>query len=67
MASNKLCNGDYERPLKVEIWDFDDNGSHDFIGEFLTNVTEVTFLLLFLLKTGKLNLYYGIIFQIMVT
>ena len=42
MTSVKLCNGDYERPLKVEIFDFDDNGSHDFIGEFLTNVTEVT-------------------------
>ena len=41
MTSVKLCNGDYERPLKVEIWDFDDNGHHDFIGEFLTNVNEV--------------------------
>jgi len=42
MTSVKLCNGDYERPLKVEIWDFDDNGHHDFIGEFLTNVNEMT-------------------------
>ena len=41
MTSNKLCNGDYERPLKVEIWDYDDSGKHDFIGEYFTNVTEV--------------------------
>ena len=43
MTSVKLCNGDYERPLKVEIFDFDDNGHHDFIGEFLTNVTDKIF------------------------
>lgn len=42
MTSVKLCNGDYDRPLKVEIFDFDDNGSHDFIGEYMTNVNEVT-------------------------
>lgn len=41
MTSNKLCNGDYERPLKVEIWDYDDSGKHDFIGEYFTNVTEM--------------------------
>ena len=47
MTSVKLCNGDYDRPLKVEIWDFDDNGSHDFIGQFLTNVNEVILFLFF--------------------
>uniref|UniRef100_A0A8C6WSA6 Copine Va n=1 Tax=Neogobius melanostomus TaxID=47308 RepID=A0A8C6WSA6_9GOBI len=31
-----LCNGDYDRSIKVEIYDWDRDGSHDFIGEFTT-------------------------------
>ncbi|KAK7878529.1 hypothetical protein WMY93_030365 [Mugilogobius chulae] len=31
-----LCNGDYDRTIKVEIYDWDRDGSHDFIGEFTT-------------------------------
>jgi Ca2+-dependent lipid-binding protein len=30
----RLCNGDLHRPLKIQIWDYDTDGSHDFIGEF---------------------------------
>ncbi|XP_071960282.1 copine-8-like isoform X2 [Antedon mediterranea] len=33
-----LCNGDYDRTIKVECWDWDSDGSHDFIGEFKTNM-----------------------------
>ncbi|XP_075882524.1 copine Va isoform X1 [Nelusetta ayraudi] len=32
-----LCNGDYERTIKVELYDWDRDGSHDFIGEFTTS------------------------------
>ncbi|XP_072306181.1 copine Va isoform X2 [Eucyclogobius newberryi] len=31
-----LCNGDYDRTIKVEIYDWDRDGSHDFIGECTT-------------------------------
>ena len=41
MSSNKLCNGDYDRPLKVQVFDYDSDGHHDFIGEFFTSVNEV--------------------------
>ncbi|KAJ4933797.1 hypothetical protein JOQ06_006608, partial [Pogonophryne albipinna] len=32
-----LCNGDYERAIKAEVYDWDRDGSHDFIGEFTTS------------------------------
>lgn len=41
ITSNKLCNGDCNRPLKVEIFDFNDDGDHDFIGEFTTTLEEM--------------------------
>jgi len=36
-----LCNGDYDRPIKIEIWDFDDNGKHDFMGCVETSVRSI--------------------------
>ena len=33
-----LCNGDYNRTLKVDVWDEDTGGSHDLIGSFQTNL-----------------------------
>ncbi|XP_069545012.1 copine Va isoform X1 [Brachyistius frenatus] len=36
-----LCNGDYERAIKVEVYDWDRDGSHDFIGEFTTSYKEL--------------------------
>ncbi|KAJ0036849.1 hypothetical protein NQD34_005526 [Periophthalmus magnuspinnatus] len=36
-----LCNGDYDRTIKVEIYDWDRDGSHDFIGEFTTCYTQL--------------------------
>ena len=35
-----LCNGDYHRIIKIECYDWDNDGSHDFIGEFKTNLNE---------------------------
>uniref|UniRef100_A0A3Q2X508 Copine Va n=2 Tax=Pseudocrenilabrinae TaxID=318546 RepID=A0A3Q2X508_HAPBU len=36
-----LCNGDYDRTIKVEVYDWDRDGSHDFIGEFTTSFKEL--------------------------
>ncbi|XP_076015413.1 copine Va isoform X1 [Genypterus blacodes] len=36
-----LCNGDYDRMIKVEVYDWDRDGSHDFIGEFTTSYKEL--------------------------
>ncbi|KAJ8374173.1 hypothetical protein SKAU_G00047530 [Synaphobranchus kaupii] len=46
-----LCNGDYDRTIKVEVYDWERNGrssvdgrtiSHDFIGEFTTSYRELS-------------------------
>ncbi|MBN3287034.1 CPNE3 protein, partial [Polyodon spathula] len=36
-----LCNGDLEKPIKVECYDYDDDGSHDLIGIFETNLSKL--------------------------
>ncbi|XP_052824651.1 copine-8 isoform X2 [Octopus bimaculoides] len=37
-----LCNGDYDRPIKVECYDWDADGGHDLIGVFLTSLKELS-------------------------
>ncbi|XP_029766692.1 copine-8 [Terrapene carolina triunguis] len=37
-----LCNGDYDRTIKIEVYDWDRDGSHDFIGEFTTSYRELS-------------------------
>ncbi|XP_071497871.1 copine-8-like isoform X1 [Diadema antillarum] len=38
-----LCNGDLDRTIKVECFDWDsDGGSHDFIGEATTNMRQLS-------------------------
>uniref|UniRef100_A0A096MFT6 Copine-8 n=1 Tax=Poecilia formosa TaxID=48698 RepID=A0A096MFT6_POEFO len=38
-----LCNGDYDRTVKVDVYDWDrDGSSHDFIGEFTTSYRELS-------------------------
>ena len=34
----ELCNGDYQRELKIEIFDYDSTSKDDVIGEFVTNL-----------------------------
>ncbi|EEC13238.1 copine, putative, partial [Ixodes scapularis] len=34
IKSTTLCSGDPDRPLKVQCYDWDSDGSHDLIGEF---------------------------------
>lgn len=36
-----VCNGDYDRKLLIEVYDWDSNGSHDFIGSFHTTLREM--------------------------
>lgn len=38
VGSRELCNGDYERPLRFDIFDYNSNDKHDLIGSFVTNV-----------------------------
>ncbi|XP_043407184.1 copine-8 isoform X10 [Chelonia mydas] len=37
-----LCNGDYDRTIKIEVYDWERDGSHDFIGEFTTSYRELS-------------------------
>ncbi|XP_069062241.1 copine-9 [Pleurodeles waltl] len=37
-----LCNGDFDRTVKVDVYDWDRTGSHDFIGEFTTSYRELS-------------------------
>uniref|UniRef100_A0A3Q2Z3B2 Copine VIII n=1 Tax=Hippocampus comes TaxID=109280 RepID=A0A3Q2Z3B2_HIPCM len=37
-----LCNGDYDRSIKVEVYDWDRDGGHDFIGDFTTSYREMS-------------------------
>ncbi|XP_075045066.1 copine-2 isoform X2 [Mixophyes fleayi] len=36
-----LCNGDIEKPIKVMCFDYDNDGGHDFIGEFQTTAIKM--------------------------
>lgn len=38
ISATSLCNGDHNRTIKVECYDWDSDGSHDLIGEFTTNL-----------------------------
>uniref|UniRef100_A0A674CS27 Copine Va n=1 Tax=Salmo trutta TaxID=8032 RepID=A0A674CS27_SALTR len=37
-----LCNGDFDRTIKAEVYDWDRDGSHDFIGEFTTSFRDLS-------------------------
>ena len=36
-----LCNGDLERNLKIECFDYNNNGNHSYIGEFTTTARQI--------------------------
>ncbi|KAF2070492.1 hypothetical protein CYY_008190 [Polysphondylium violaceum] len=36
-----ICGGNMEKPIKVECWDYDPNGSHDKIGSAVTTLREM--------------------------
>lgn len=40
--ARNLCNGDHDRSIRVSCYDWNSDGSRDFIGEFTTNLRELT-------------------------
>ena len=38
----ELCNGDYDREMKIEVLDYDSSGENDLIGEFTTNIRSLS-------------------------
>ncbi|XP_041349780.1 copine-8-like [Gigantopelta aegis] len=42
LSIRTLCNGDYDRCIKIECYDWDADGGHDFIGEFTTTMRELS-------------------------
>ena len=41
LAVNTLCNGDYNKPIKFDCYDWDSDGSDDLIGSFTTTFNEM--------------------------
>jgi len=41
MTCVKLCNGNYDRKLKFDVYDWDSDGGHDFIGSFTTCLAQL--------------------------
>lgn len=41
ITMQQLCNADPHRPVKVECWDYETDGKHDFIGEFQTSWAQI--------------------------
>ena len=39
MLMKDLCSNDFERPLKIDVYDEDMDGEHDLIGSFTTDLT----------------------------
>ena len=37
----KICNGDYLRPIKIELWDWDKDGKHDTLGHVETSLSQL--------------------------
>ena len=41
ISVKELCNGDYDKPIKFEVFDWDDNSSCDLIGLFTTTLNQL--------------------------
>ncbi len=41
LSSQKLCSGDWDRTLRISVWDWDSDGSSDFIGETTTTLRDI--------------------------
>eukprot|EP00741_Cyanophora_paradoxa_P016291 tig00020911_g15730.t1 len=41
LTMGKLCNGELDRPLKIEVFDYDSVGAHDFIGACTTTARQL--------------------------
>ena len=41
ISARDLCNSDHERPLKIDIYDWDSDGTHDYIGSLTTSLSKL--------------------------
>jgi len=41
ISLKNLCNGDYERPIQFDVFDYDDNSDCDLIGSFTTTFSKL--------------------------
>ena len=41
ISAKLLCNGDHQRTLKVDIYDWNNDGTHDYIGTFMTSLDKL--------------------------
>ena len=41
ISAKYLCNGDHSRPLKIDVYDWDSTGSHDYIGSLNTTLSQL--------------------------
>eukprot|EP00041_Stephanoeca_diplocostata_P016587 m.327581 g.327581 ORF g.327581 m.327581 type:complete len:580 (+) comp20415_c0_seq2:185-1924(+) len=41
LSTTKMCNGDFDRELKLNCYDWDSDGSHDLIGSCVTSLGEI--------------------------
>jgi len=41
ISAKLLCNGDHERSLKIDVYDWDSDGSHDYIGSISTTLSKL--------------------------
>lgn len=41
ISAKLLCNGDHQRPLKIDVYDWDSDGTHDYIGSFNTSLADL--------------------------
>jgi len=41
ISAKLLCNGDHTRPLKFDVYDWDSDGTHDYIGSFTTTLEKL--------------------------
>ena len=41
-TTTEVCNGDYDRELKIEVFDYDSDGGHDLIGDFTTSLRSLS-------------------------
>ena len=41
ISARELCNSDHERPLKIDIYDWNSDGTHDFIGSINTSLSKL--------------------------
>ena len=38
ILAQKLCNGDYNMQIKIELWDYRGSGDHEYMGDTRTSV-----------------------------